>query len=177
MKTKLAALAFFALSLFSCEKVDKLTQFSITDKSEITISAGAATMLPFDVNTPPVNSVAEKEMTMNNSRIDMIESVQLEELKMVIATPAGRTFDFLRDIEIYISADGLAEKKIAFSNAIADDVTNTIRLSTEKVELEEFLKKGTYKIRTRLTTDKILNEDIKVNITSKYRIDAKILGV
>ena len=79
MKTKLAALAFLALSLFSCEKVDKLTQFSITDKSEITISAGAATMLPFDVNTPPVNSVAEKEMTMNNSRIDMIESVQLEE--------------------------------------------------------------------------------------------------
>lgn len=177
MKQFIATLFLFALSLVSCDKVDKLTQFTINDKSSMTISAGAATLLPFDVSTPPVNSVAEKEMTMNNSRIDMIESVMLEELKLVISSPSGRTFDFLKDIEIYISADGLPEKKVAFANAIADNVTNTIRLTTEKVELEQYIKKGTYNIRTRVTTDKILNEDINIDITSKYRIDAKILGV
>ncbi len=177
MKTITLLLTFFAFSFISCEKIDKLTQFTINDQFETTIKAGLATLAPTDMETPPVTSIAEKELTMNNSRIDMIESVKLEELKMVIFDPTGRTFDFLKDIEIFIAADGLPEKKIASANNLADDVTNTIRLTTENVELEQYLKKGTYTIRMRVTTDKIINQDIKVRSTAKFFVDAKVLGL
>ncbi len=177
MKKIVLLLSLFALAFASCEKVDKLTQFTINDQFETTIPAGIAALSPRDLNTPPVTSVADKELTMNNSRIDMIESVKLQELKLVIFEPTGRTFDFLKDIEIFIAAEGLDEKRIAYSLNMADDVTNTIRLSLDNVELEQYLKKGTYTIRMRVTTDKIINQDIKVRTTAKYFIDAKVLGL
>lgn len=166
-----------AFALFSCEKIDELTKFTVTDEFETTITAGPASLLPADIETPPVSTNAEKELSNNNSRIDMIESVKMKNMQFYLFNPEGRSFDFLRDVELFISADGLPEKKIAFASNIPDSVTNLLQLTCEDVELEQYIKKGTYRIRLRVTTDKVLNDDIQLRITSSYRVDARVLGV
>lgn len=166
-----------SFALFSCDKIDELTKFTITDEFETTIPAGPATLLPADIETPPISTNAEKELANNNSRIDMIESVKMKNMQFYLFNPEGRRFDFLRDVELFISADGLPERKIAFASNIPDSVTNLLLLTCEEVELEQYIKKGTYRIRLSVTTDKILNEDIKLRISSKYRVDARVFGV
>lgn len=175
MRTLLLTLACFAL--FSCDKVDELTRFTISDDTEITVKAGVATLLPFDITTPPITSNAETELTMRNGNMDMIESLKMEEMRLNILSPQNRTFDFLKDMEMFIAADGLPERRIAFVFDVPETVTNVLRLTVEDLELEEYIKKGKYTIRVKITTDKVINEDIKVRIQSKYRVDAKILGV
>jgi hypothetical protein len=176
---KKAFLALFAgLLLFtSCDKLNKLTQFTLTDQFETTIKAGLATALPTDVDTPPVSSNAEKELTTNNSRVDMVQSVKMQSLQLLLTAPSGRKFDFLKDIELFISADGLPEKRIAYDMAIPDTVDNVLVLKCENPDLEAYIKKLTYRVRMRVTTDKILNENINVRVVSTYLVDAKILGI
>ena len=60
---------------------------------------------------------------------------------------------------------------------ITDQINATLLLTTEDVQLTEYLKKGTYIIKTKLTTDKILTDDLDVSITTKFAVDAKVLGL
>lgn len=177
MKRILVMLSLVAVGLSACEKVDKLTQFTVTDRTALKIEAGPASLLPYDLYTPPVYSEASRELTFNNTKAEMLESVTLEEFRMVITQPFGRSWDFLKDIEVFIDADQLPEKKIAFEMDITDQINATLLLTTEDVQLTEYLKKGTYIIKTRLTTDKILTDDLDVSITTKFAVDAKVLGL
>ncbi|WP_290794293.1 hypothetical protein [Flavihumibacter sp. UBA7668] len=177
MKRILAVLAIAATGLGACEKIDKLTQFTVTDRTELKIEAGAATLLPYDIYTPPVYSEASRELSVNNSKAEMLESVTLQEFRMVISNPYGRSWDFLKDIEVYIDADQLPEKRIAFETDLTDYINGVLVLKTEDVQLADYLKKGTYIIKTRLTTDKIITDDLDVSITTKFAVDAKVLGL
>lgn len=177
MKRIITVLSLAAFGLGACEKVDKLTQFTVTDRTELKIEAGAATLLPYDLYTPPVYSEASRELTFNNTKAEMLESVKLQEFRMVITQPFGRSWDFLKDIEVFIDADQLPETKIAFETEITDQINATLLLKTADVQLTDYLKKGTYIIKTRLTTDKLITDDLDVSITTKFAVDAKVLGL
>lgn len=177
MKTTFITLIMSMILFVGCDKVDRLTHFTLNDQFETTIKAGFATMLPADIETPPVTSNVEKEMGSRNSRVDMIESVTMKSMQMILYAPDGKNFDFLKDIELFISAEGLPEKRIAYFTEIPDTIQNTLILKCENQELESFIKKGSYHIRMRVTTDKILHEDIGVRVVSSYFVDAKILGI
>lgn len=177
MKTRLLILLVFSLCTISCNKLHQLTQFTVTDQFETKISAGLATMLPTDIATPPVSSNAEKELSANNSHASMIESAKLKAMDLTITDPIGVNFDFLKDLELFISADGLPEQRIAYVFDVPDTIGNSLPLNCENVELQAYIKKGTYTVRMRVTTDKILNKDITIKVNSKFRIDAKILGL
>ncbi len=176
MKRIVAVLSLAIICLASCKKADKVAQFTVTDKTELKIVAGAAAQSPFDLYTPPVFSQASKELTFNNSKVEMLESVILKEFRMVISQPLGKSWEFLKNIEVYIDADQLPEKKIAFEAEIPDHINTTLLLKTEDVQLTEYLKKGTYIIKTRLITDQDIAQDIDVIITTKFAVDAKVLG-
>lgn len=176
MKTLLLPLLAVSLMMVSCDKLHQLTQFTVTDQFDTKISAGLATMLPTDIATPPVTSNAEKELSANNSHINMIESAKLKAMDLTIIDPIGVNFDFLKDLELFISADGVPEKRIAYVFNVPDTVGSSLPLNCDDVELQAYIKKGTYTVRMRVTTDKLLNKDITIRINSKFRIDAKILG-
>lgn len=177
MKRILAIVALSALVLSACEKADKLTQFIVTDRTELKIEAGAATLSPYDVYTPPIYSDASRELTANNSKAEMLQSVTLQEFRMVITQPFGGSWAFLKDIEVFIDADQLPEKRIAFEANVTDQINAILLLKSDKAELTDYIKKGTYIIKTRITTDKVLANDIDVSITTKYAVDAKIMDL
>lgn len=181
MKVKLPfAAAFFLLLLFgapSCDKLHKLTQFYMDYGSDYTYSAGIPVNLPVQLYSPDVTTNADQEFAINDTRKDLIESIKLKELKLTITSPAGKTFSFLKDIHVYISSPGLPEVEVANKLNIDDNVGGELQLDLFDVELKDYIKADTFKLKVSSTTDQLLTGDVNVHIYSNFFVDAKILGL
>jgi len=178
MKNYLIASIALATTLFcSCEKLSKLTQFDMKHSCESTIEAGVATSLPFDVITPEVTTQSESEFKGHNTSANLVQSVKLKQMKLKITSPGNRTFDFLNDIELYLSADGEEEILVAWKHNISDAVGTELLLDAGTEELKSYLVKDKYKLRLKITTDKTINEDVHVTVSSVFRVDANVLGL
>ncbi len=175
--TYIIVLSILVLAAMKCKKLDKLTQFDLTYHSEITIPAGIPVASPYNIPTPPITTNSSEEFENNNTHSDLIQEIKLKSLRLEITDPANGTFSFLNKVEIFISADGLAEKKIAWRNNIPDSVGGTLDLITTEDDLKEYLIQDTYKLKVRTTTDEILTRDYTVNITAVFRVNAEILGI
>jgi len=166
-----------ALSSTSCKKIAELTKFDIKYNSETTIEAGVATLSPFSITTPEVETQSEGQFEGHNTAKNLIQAITLKELKISIVSPEEQNFDFLKDIEVYISTDEQEEVKIAWKNDIAEAAAKEIILDLSKSDLKPYIMSEKYKLRLKTTTDKILNKDVKIKIANVFRVDANILGL
>jgi hypothetical protein len=171
----LLTLTVFALS--RCDQLDNLTKFDVDYNTSITIESTFGTDVPFDVATPEVTTNSESEFEMNKTRTDLIEEINLKQLTMQITSPADGSFDFLNDIEVYMSADGLDEIKVAWKNNIPETIGNVLELETSDADLQEYIKKDAFQLRVKTTTDKLVSQDQDIDIQSVFHVDAKILGI
>lgn len=177
VKNLISSFVIILVLFSSCKKLSELTQFDIKHNTEITIQAGAAANLPFDVTTPEVATQSESEFEGRNTNSSLVQSVKLRQMKLNITDPDNRTFDFLNDIELYISAEGEEEILVSWKHDIADNAGNELLLETASEELKTYLVKEKYRLRLKITTDKVLNEDVEVKVGSVFRVDADILGL
>ena len=163
--------------LFSCKKIaESLTEFDITYHSSATIPATISLNVPFDIPLPPVTTNTEEEFENNNTHKDLVKEIYLKTLELTVTDPADGDFGFLRNIEIYISADGLREKKIAWKLNIPDNVGGTLELETTSDDLKEYLFKDKFKLRVRATTDRLITRDYDIDIKSVFHVRANIFG-
>ncbi|MCX2742627.1 hypothetical protein OO013_02055 [Mangrovivirga sp. M17] len=174
---KLTFLSFTVITflLSSCETIDSLTQFYYDEETSFTIPGQTSVGLIDNITTPEVQSSGSQEFESNDSRADMVESCKLVELNLTLNSPEAGNFDFLNEINIYISAEGLPEKLIATETNVPTGVTQ-FSLETQDVDLAEYIKAGAYTLKTDVTTDQILTEDHVINVYSNFFVDAKILG-
>lgn len=177
MQNKLFPVLFLiAGTLFSCEKIQDLTEFTIRNESNITIpgqNTGLGDLL--SIPKAEVQSSSEQSFQNNNTRADLVEQAILKELELNITSPANADFDFLNDISIFISADGLKEVMVASKENIAEDGSRTIELETSGVDLKPYIIKDQFSIRTEATTDKVEDNDIDIQIKMAFAVRAKIL--
>ncbi len=162
--------------LGSCDAVDKLTQFNMDFDSEMTIPATFGVNIPIDVWTPDIPTNSTSTFESNNTHKDLIEQIILKKMSMTIKTD-GASWDFLKSIEIYISADGVDETLIAWLNDIPQTGLKTITLETSNDDLKAYIKADSYKLRTKTVTRQIISKDTDVEIKSTFFVDAKILGI
>ncbi|QCK14577.1 hypothetical protein [Mangrovivirga cuniculi] len=174
-KLTFLSLTVFAFLLSSCEAIDSLTQFYYDEETSFTIPGQTSVGLIGDITTPEMQSSGSQEFENNDSRVDMIESCKLVELTLTLTTPETGDFDFLNEISIYISADGLPEKLIATETNVPAGVKQ-FSLETQDVDLSEYIKAGTYSLKTDVTTDQILSEDHEITVYSNFFVDAEVLG-
>lgn len=170
-------LIMIGLSSGSCKKISELTQFDLKYNTEATIEAGVATLLPFDINTPDIPSQTEDEVQGHNTAKNLIQSIKLKELKITITSPEEQNFDFLKNIEIYISAEGAEELKLAWKTDITVTAGKEIVLDNSEADLKPYLLNEKFKLRLKTTTDKVLNNDVQLKIENIFRVDANILGL
>ena len=165
------------LTYSSCKEIDKLTHFYMDYTSNITVESTFFIDIPFDVWTPDIPTNSEETFQNNDTRTDLIEEITLTEMKMNITSPESQSFDFLKSIEIYISADGVEEKKIAWYDDIPQSGLLTISLETADDNLEEYIKKDEYKLRSRTVTRQLISVSTEIEISNTFFVDAKILGI
>lgn len=169
----------FSLILFTsgCKEVDKLTQFNMDYDESVTIPSSIGINLPFNLFTPPITTNSTKSFEVNDTRKDLIEQIILKEMTLSISSPSGKDFSFLKSIEIYMSADGLDEIKVAWKDNIDNSVGNSIALETSSSDLQEYIKKDEINLKVTTVTDELILTDYEVNIHSNFFVDAKILGI
>lgn len=175
-KKSIFVICLFAL-ITSCDKLDELTKFDMEYSQRATIPSSAGIDLPFDVFTPEIETNSESTFEVNDTRKDLIEEIKLTELEMVIISPDDADFSFLNSIEVYISADGLEEIKIAYLEEVADDAGSVITLDTSDTDLKEYIKSDEFSLRLNTVTDELMSTDHELEVNSTFFVDAKILGL
>lgn len=170
----LLLILFSAASFNACKKDGIQVKFKLNYDVDFTIESGNILNLPFDVFTPEVTTNSEGEFEANDTRKDKVESIKLNFIDLEITAPQGETFSFLKHVYLYINADGLDEKRIAYKENI-DNSTSTISLDIEDVELADYIKKDSYSLRVESVTDEQLSQDVDVHADLQFQVKARAL--
>jgi hypothetical protein len=173
----LGLLIMLMIALNACDKIDKLTQFDLHLDTEVTIPAGLPANTPYNIPTIDIPLDTNSEFENNNTAKELIEEARLKEMKLSVTDPANGNFNFLKDIEIYISTDNLPEIKVAWIYDHPNDNQKILVLDTSDQDLTEYLKSDQISIRIHTVTDEVLTRDYTIKIDYTFFIDAKILGV
>lgn len=172
----LLILSFFIV-LIGCDKIDDLTKFEIEYNQEVVIPSSTGLDLPFDVFTPDMETNSESEFEVNDTRKDLIEEIQLRKLELIITSPDGADFSFLKSIEVFISAEDLEEMRIAWLEEVPEDTGAALELNTSDMDLKEYVKKDKFNLRLNTVTDEVINQDHELDVNSTFFVDARILGL
>ncbi len=169
---------FSALALLicstSCKKIDQLLTFTISNEDSITIPASSPLNLPIDFLTPNNTTNSSEAFSSNNTDANHVKNIYLKSLVLTITNPSNQNFNFLKSINIYISTDSSNEILLASLNTIPQNV-NSIALIPTSAALDTYVKASSYNLRTQITTDQNLSQDVTVKADSKFQVTAKVL--
>ncbi len=168
--------AVLILLLSSCNKLDELTQFTVSFENQGTIPATTVVNVPIDITTPPIETNYESTYENNNTSADLIESVKLHACTLSILSPEGSNFDFLKSIKVYLIAEGLDDVLIANIPDVPDGLTE-LEVEVDDHDLKPYLEAKEIKLHLQAETDKVISQDHEVNAVVELLVDAKILGV
>ena len=166
----------FLFTISSCDKIDELTKFDIEYNSKVVVPGATGINLPFNVITPDMETNSDSKFEVNDTRKDLIEEIKLIALQMVITSPTAADFSFLNSVEVFISADGLDEIKIAEKD-VPENAGATLDVDVLDIDLKEYIKKDEFNLRLNTVTDEVINEDHEIDVNTTFFVDAKILGL
>jgi hypothetical protein len=172
----LAGILFLTVVSFvtGCDKIDDLLTFTITDQTTIRIENNSPLNLPFEIATPDISTNANQEFQNNNTKADLVKDIKLEEVKLTITSPNGKTFSFIKSIHIYVATTTSDEIQLAFADNIEAN-TNTINLTCTKEKLDRYIKSDSYKLRTEIVTRETLTQSIDIQANLKFKVTAEAL--
>lgn len=172
MKTKaITVLAILVLFIVSCSEIDKLLTFTISNQTTFKVESGLPFNSPFEVPTPDVTTNSTSEFKNNNTKVDLVKDVKLQELKLTITSPTDKTFSFLKSVHMYISTNADDETELAYQNDI-NSTANNINLTCTTQKLDKYIKASSYKIRTTVTIRETVTQDITVKADMKFKVTA-----
>lgn len=162
------------LSFTHCKKVDKLTQFDMEYNESFVIPSTTGVNLLFNLVTPDIQTNSESTFESKDTRKDLVNQIKLKKLDLTLTSPNNSDFTFLKSIEIFITADGLPEQKIAWNEDVPANIGNYLELETTGEDLKEYIKKDQFSLRMSTVTDKLVNSDQHINLHSVLFVDAKL---
>ena len=172
MKFKTTTTLLVLLSLFiSCNAVEDLLTFTIKNSTTITIESLFPIGSPFEAATPDVTTNSSTSFENNKTQASLVKDVKLNSLKLTITAPETKNFSFLKTIRLYISAENVEEMELASAENV-NSTSNTLNLTCTSSNLDQYLKKDKYTIRTEVTTKETITTDINVKIDMTYKVTA-----
>lgn len=172
MKSKsIALILLLSLLLTSCDAVDDLLSFTISNEASIKIKSTSPLNLPTEIVTPDVTTNSSAEFENNKTKASLVKDVKIRSLKLSISDPSDKTFTFLKSIHLYISTSNSEEIELAYQDNI-NSSSNTIDLICTDKRLDQYIKADSYKIRTQVTLKETLTKDVTVKADMKFRVTA-----
>ncbi|HEY9487287.1 MAG TPA: hypothetical protein VIQ51_03100 [Chryseosolibacter sp.] len=163
--------AWLAMLTLGCNEVENLLKFPIKDQTSLRIQSASPLNLPLRVPTPDVTSDSQQQYENNNTSVNLVKDVRLEELKLSISTPDSKTFGFLKAVRIYISTDQNNEMELAHLDDIASQA-KSVSLITTQENLDKYIKAPSYNLRTEVVTRETLTESVDILVDLKFRVTA-----
>lgn len=172
MKSKFIAITLLSLLfLTSCDAVDDLLSFTISNETSIKIKSTSPLNLPTEIITPDVTTNSSAEFENNKTKASLVKDVKIRSLKISIADPSDKTFTFLKSIHLFISTTDSDEIELAYQDNI-NSSGNTIDLVCTDKKLDQYIKADKYKIRTQVTLKETLTKDVTIKADMKFRVTA-----
>lgn len=167
-------LFFSVAGMVSCDKVDELLTFRIADETTFRVESSVLANLPLEIPTPDITTNSSQDFANNDTRADLVRDIRLEELGLTVTNPAGKNFDFLKSVFIYISTNTSSEIELASAENIPMGATRVMLTPTNE-KLDQFVKASSYKLRTRIVTRETLTQDVDVRVSLQFKVTAKPL--
>jgi len=161
----------------ACKVLSKFTRFEMKFDETVTIPASTGINLPFNLFTPDIETNSESAFAINNTRKDLVEEVKLTTLRLTLKSPATSDFSFLKSISVFVSADDLPEIKIAWKEDVSNDVGKVLELDVTGADMQEYIKKDSFKLRLNTVTRKLLGADHQVDLHAVFFVDVRVLGL
>ncbi|GAB3194268.1 hypothetical protein ABID22_000276 [Pontibacter aydingkolensis] len=166
-----AFIALVAFASVACEKIDDLLTFYINHDEEIVIKSYFPVGTVAPISPIPVTTNSSENFKNNKTQAELVKDVTLNKLELVITDPQTENFNFLKKIEIYISAEGKPEIKIAYLEQVPQNVSK-IELTSTNAKLDEYIKGDTYTIGTRATLAKAVTKDVTIKANMRFKVTA-----
>ena len=160
----------------SCTTLDELTQFDMNFALKVTIEPTLKINTPFTIPTPPVTTNSGVAFSSNNTSKDLVDEIKLSEVKLTVESPNDEDFSILKSVEVYISASGEEDTKIAWLENIPVN-ESVITLDLSDTDLKDFIFNDEFSLKVKTVTDEAFTESYKVRIDTKVHVDAHILGI
>lgn len=182
MKKVFYFVLFGVLSFYSCDDVKdalaELTVFDIDYETEVTVPATLVIIdSPLTLDTPTITTNSESRFENNNTRADLLEKVTLKSMALTLESPDDGSFDFLEEITLSMTAEGLERIEIASATNLENNGVKTLSLETTDADLKEYLKKDSFDLRITSSTDQTIAENHKIVVKSVFTVDAEIFGL
>jgi len=162
---------------YSCKKVERFTQFSMTIEEELELPSVIGINLPIAIPTMEIQTDVTQQLEINNKKKKHIERVFLEALEVAIVAPANQDFNFLKSIRIFISALNLPEIVIAQEADLKNQSTQNLFIHpVEKLDLAAYIKEDKIDLRVEIITDETLFKQLTIAIKSTFWVDAKVFA-
>lgn len=171
MEKKIFYVLLAGVFMCACDEIDELLTFRVNDRTNIRIESTSPLNLPLEVPTPAVTSDSRQQFENNNTNADLVRDVKLEQLKLTITQPSGKTFSFLKSIRIFISTDQNAEMQLASLDNISTN-SGMVDLVPVQEKLDPYIKAPAYRLRTQITTDETLTQDVDVQVDLRFKVTA-----
>lgn len=159
------------LATVACKKVDQLLTFYIEDTQNIQISSSFPLGQFVPLSPVTVNTKSEESFKNNKTEAELVKDVSLNKLTLTITDPNSENFDFLKRIEIYISAKDQPEIKLASLEQVPMGV-KSIELVSSGAKLDNYIKAESYTLTTKAEIQKPISEDITVRADSRFKVTA-----
>ena len=176
MRTTILLSLILLVALSGCKKIDKLTQFELEFDNTVIIESATGIDLPFNTLQPGIETNSTATFAANDTRKDMIEEIKLTQLDLTLSSPKNGNFDFLESIELFIKAEGLEERQIAWMDEIPQGAGTRLDLNVSGANIMEYIKKDNFDLRVSVVTDETIQSDHQIEIHSVFFVDAKVLG-
>lgn len=166
-------LVLLALVTFSCEKINDLLTFEVSDTQSFKIPATPLVGgVPLTLTLPvPVTNKASETFSKNNTSADLVKDVSLSKLTLTITDPDTENFDFLKSIKISIGTDQNDKVVMAQLDNVPQGAT-TIELQSTNAKLDKYLKAPNYTLYTEATVRQATTREITVKEESRFKVTA-----
>lgn len=168
---KVFALILMALTLVACKK-EEAVKFDLSYESNFIIQDDAGISIPVVTLMSNMATDSKAEFEFYNTNKESIKKIELTSLEMEMVTPSGHEFDFMEDVEVFISANGVDENLLAYSYNMLNSVGTKISLTVALSDFQEYLKNDKYTLRVRTLHDEFLSNDVELKMKSTFKVDA-----
>jgi len=160
--------------LAACEKVEDLIRFKISSETSFTVPSAIGLNVPTPLPTPDVTTNASQTFKNNNTEVNKVKDIRLENLVLTITSPANATFAPVKSVRLYISAPGVEEKLLASKENIPTDVGNTLSLDVTGEKMDNYVKRESFQVRTEVVTRQAVFQDTDVTAKMSFGVTADL---
>ena len=159
--------------LTGCDLLGELTKITLPITQSITIPA---TPVPGSqtIETPAIETGLDSVLNEAGASLDFIEVVKLSKMEFSISN-GSEDLSFLKDVNIYISATGKDDVKIASATNVGN--VTELKFTTQDVDVKNFIMGESFKLKIEVSTDEALSSATEIQLDMVFMMDLKVMGM